>query len=81
MRIRVIRGTLLLCWWSALAVAPSLGTAADTFTYVDLVHRLVDMEHLAVLPGRWRDLPTMVQLRSRQPIRSGDGQVCAVGCQ
>jgi hypothetical protein len=51
MRILVNRWTLLLYWMYAATVTQSAGMAADTINYASLVHRLMDMEHLAVLPA------------------------------
>ncbi|MCZ7638357.1 MAG: hypothetical protein M5U12_21330 [Verrucomicrobia bacterium] len=65
-----------------LALAGGLAVAlADTLSYVDLVKRLTDLEALARLPHPRRGLRPVVQLRPRQPLRRGLGQVPRLGCQ
>ena len=51
MRVLFNGWSLLLCWMLVATVGQSATMAADTFTYADLVHRLIDLEHLAVLPA------------------------------
>jgi len=50
MQTLILRTYKLVLALGCLAAGPFAGHAAETLTYPDLVSRLTDMEHLAVLP-------------------------------